>query len=484
MLSMCALLAGCAPPLGPGVTTGGTKDMAYARQTIEDGNIPDPAAITVEGFISEHDISISEPPNAPVLYDSVVTSWNQDFDALTPLATISIGFGTTVDAEHFAREPQNLCLVIDRSGSMTEPIDARTNTPKLSAVKIAVDRLLGQLDARDRVSIVSFADDVRVDLQPTVGTDIVAIKSALDTIQAEGGTSLYDGLNRAYRLIDVHPVEGLQERLLVFTDALPTAGPTEETDFLDLMNQFAAKDIGATVFGVGLDFGTELAQKIGQVRGGNFFYLSDLDRIVQVFDDEFDYLVSPIAYDIEVVTAVSYEWDVNDVYGIPGVDTTSHALTLDLPTLFFSPREGGAAIFIRLRAGVLVNLGQAQSPATVRLSYKTPSGATVTNTQTAQLPADLSPTAETSYFPNAAARRGVLLLNTALALKAAASDAYTAYSWEVGDYARAAQRLEDYLPYFDGLATGLVDHPTEQSRALSDERALLVKLLANINARR
>lgn len=467
----------------PGVTTGGTKDMAYARQIIEDGDIPDPDAVTVEGLLSEHDIPVEEPPAAPILYSTVTTAWNQDFETILPLATVAVGLGTTINAGEFTRQPQNLCLVIDRSGSMNDAIDARTGTSKLAAVKIAVDRLLANLTDNDRVSIVSFNDAARVDLSPTSGTNVAAIKDALDQIDADGSTNLHNGLARGYRLLDEHPAAGTLDRLLVFTDALPTYGPGSTEAFLDLMEDYAAEDIGATVFGVGLDFGEELAQDIAQVRGGNFFYLNDFDRIVSVFDEEFDYLVTPIAYDVELRATIEYAWDVHDVYGLPGVDELGHVLELNVPTLFFSTRQGGGAILIRLRAGSMVNFEEPAAIGTVQFSYQSAEGNVTTITNPIELPAGLSEDGSQSFFPTPASQRGVLLLNTALTLKAACTDAYLRWYWDDADYSRAAERLTEFLPYFDGLAEGLDDRTSENSRALSQERVVMEKLLANVESR-
>ena len=76
----------------------------------------------------------------------------------------------------------------------------------------------------------------------------------------------------------------------------------------------------------------------------------------------------------------------------------------------------------------------------------------------------------------------MLLLNTALVLQRASEDAYSIYGWSGGgpNPTRARERLTEFLPYFDGLAEGLDDKASDSSRALSDERALVVKLLSNI----
>ncbi len=47
---------------------------------------------------------------------------------------------------------------------------------------------------------------------------------------------------------------------------------------------------------------------------------------------------------------------------------------------------------------------------------------------------------------------------------------------------QAIDRLTGFLPYFDRLAEGLEDAVSESSRTLSQERALLVRLLTNLQA--
>lgn len=487
---------GCGPFAAPngdfiGATPGGTQDMAFARQVIEDGGVPSPESVTVEGLLSEHSIPIEPPPDAGLLYATAAAAWNHDFDALTPLATVQIGFGTTLDRDAFQRRPLNLCLVIDRSGSMAYELDDRTRTPKLDAVRIAIDRLLAQLTAEDRVSIVSFAEGTRKELDPVAGDDVQAVKEALDGLKAEGATNLALGMERGYNVVAAHRDAARADRLFVFTDAHVTSGTRNAADFIDIMEEFADDEIGATIFGVGTDFDEELAYDISQVRGNNLFYLNNYDRIVTVFDDDFDFMVTPIAYDVALTAEIPFAWDVEGAYGLPEVETNTHLLEMKVPTLFLSARSGGGAILIRLRAGSMVNFEEEMEIARVHLAYDAEGEAPKEMDILVTLPGGLSPDAAEPWFASDAVKRGVLLLNTALTIDNACEDLrgrrYNDYwgdyygSPDDADYQRAVARLSEFLVYFDALAEGLEDRPEPESRALSQERAVVAKLLENIS---
>lgn len=487
LLLLPMLAPGC-PMAAPGVTTGGQQDIAAARRAILDGDVPDPASITVEGFLSEHSIEIEPPADAGLLYAVATTAWNSDFDAFTPLATLQIGFGTTLEPGEIERSDLNLCLVIDRSGSMGDSVDQRTGTSKLEAVKVAIDRLLAKLTADDLVSVVVFDSQATRIVRGAAGTDIATIKGALDDVTSGGGTDLANGLRRGFNTVRELSDGVRSDRIFVFTDALLSSrSETRARAFLDTMSSFADLGIGATVFGVGTQFGHEVAFDIAQIRGGNYFFLSDYDRIVGVFDDEFEYLVTPIAYDVTIAVDVPFAFDVAEVYGIPAEAPFPHALELHVPTLFLSTREGGGAVLIRIRPGALVNFDSENVLATVDMTYETPDGAVEAIPQiTATLPAGLNASGDPPYFETVGTQRGVLLLNTSLVLKRACEDVFPTWYYRYDDSTRdvAIQRLSEFLPYFDELATGLADQPTESSRSLSQERSLVSQLLANIEARR
>lgn len=475
-------------PADLGVGTGGQQDIASARTTIERGEFPDPESITVSGFLSEHGIPTGAVDTEELLFVTAATAYLEDFDSFTPQVTLQVGFGTTIDRETFRRDPLNLCLVIDRSGSMGNPIDVRSGTSKLDAVRVAIDRLLARLDGEDIVSVVTFNADAGRRVDGAAGNDIATIKSALTEFDAEGGTDLVDGLIEGYRTVNRHRGGGRSDRLMVFTDALLVRFEEFVTRrFLNVLEQNAENGIGVTLFGVGTDFGHDIAYDISQVRGANYFFLGDYDRIVSVFDEEFDFLVTPVAYDVSLRVSVPFEFDVVDVYGIPfSRNPPPNVLELRIPSLFLSSRQGGGEILIRTRPGALVDFGREINVGDVQLSYATPEGEMRTYpTISAALPANVDPAASTPYFESESARRAVLLLNTALVLRRAVEDVWECSYCFCGRFgmSRAAQRLEEFLPYFDSLAEGLEDRVSDTSRSISQERDLLEKLLQNINGR-
>lgn len=493
-------LGGCVFPApisaGGGVNVGGQEDIAAARQAIADGEVPDPVSITPEGFLSEHSIPLTSPPADGLLFTEAAVAWSQPFDAFTPLVTVRIGLGSSVDPAAYSRPALNLCLLIDRSGSMADPIDERSGTTKLEAVRIAVDRILANLDADDRVNVVTFNARPQVLLEDASGSDVAAIKNAMAEIVPEGDTNLAAGLQSGLETLDGHRTESRADRMLVFTDAELRDRQEERVQaFLRVMGQYAALDFGTTLFGVGSTFGHEVAYDISQVRGGNYFFLSDYDRIVDVFDNEFRFFVAPIAYDAVISVNVPYSFDVTDVYGIPFTGTLANQIAFRIPSLFFSSREGGGAILLRARAGALVDFEQSNTVATVSLSYESLLGTVETApTVRASLPERLDPQAGAAYYQDDSTKRAALLLDTALALHHAADDAFpqcSYYNDYYGDYyycaggndpRRAQSRLVEFLPYFDGLSTELEDSTSPTSRTLSQERALVLQLLNNVNA--
>jgi VWFA-related protein len=105
-----------------------------------------------------------------------------------------------------ANEPFNLVLLLDVSGSIQERMDF---------IRKAARDFLRTTSPQDRISIISFRDDVQV--ISDFSTDRQMLSRKLDEIDAGGGTALYDALG--YVLADpLKQLRGARTAIVVMSD--------------------------------------------------------------------------------------------------------------------------------------------------------------------------------------------------------------------------------------------------------------------------
>jgi Ca-activated chloride channel homolog len=105
-----------------------------------------------------------------------------------------------------ATEPFNLVLLLDVSGSVEERIDF---------IRKAARDFLNTVSPQDRISIISFRDDIKIISGFT--TDRSLLSKRLDEIDAGGATALYDSL--AYTLVDtLKPLRGERTAVVILSD--------------------------------------------------------------------------------------------------------------------------------------------------------------------------------------------------------------------------------------------------------------------------
>jgi VWFA-related protein len=103
-------------------------------------------------------------------------------------------------------EPFNLVLLLDVSGSVEERIDF---------IRKAARDFLNTASPQDRISIISFRDDIQV--ISGFSTDRSLLSKKLDEIDAGGATALYDAI--AYTLVStLKPLRGERTAIVVLSD--------------------------------------------------------------------------------------------------------------------------------------------------------------------------------------------------------------------------------------------------------------------------
>lgn len=190
------------------------------------------------------------------------------------------------------RTPLNLCLVIDRSGSM--------EGMPLEYVKQACGYVVDMLGPNDVLSIVTFEEVVEVLMPPQMVTDKAAIKSGIMQLQAGNTTNLSDALSLGLQQINSLQDPGRATRMVVFTDGEPTAGMKDFNALVTHAGEIKQRGVSCTFLGFGSEYNEELLASMAKKAGGNYYYIPQPQLIPEVFRLEMDKLLTTAAQHLKL----------------------------------------------------------------------------------------------------------------------------------------------------------------------------------------
>lgn len=227
--------------------------------------------------------------------------------ALAALAALLLALAQPQMTVAVARDEATVVLALDTSGSMT----ATDVTPsRLGAAQAAATKFLDGLPKRVRVGVVSFATGANVLVPPT--DDRESVRSALDGLEAQGGTAIGEAIVRSTELAPEDGTRGADGEQ-VFSILLLSDG--ENSVGIDPMSATErAKEAGTPIYTValGTDEGVvevpddagflhrvevppdrETLERIADETGGEYFEaLTDSDLA-----DVYEEIGSQVAYD-------------------------------------------------------------------------------------------------------------------------------------------------------------------------------------------
>ncbi len=176
-------------------------------------------------------------------------------------------------------------LVLDASGSM----DSQN---KMRQAKNAATTLLGQmqLDKGDRVEIISFDDFVY--LEHEFSSDQTALEAAIDNIDTDGMTALYDALYAG--LFQTYYEKGAK-CVIGFTDGLENAS---SYSFNDVVQLAQSTGIPVYIIGIGNEYDAAELQDLADLCSGKYYSAAeaDLQAILEdiylsIYKEQQDYYV-------------------------------------------------------------------------------------------------------------------------------------------------------------------------------------------------
>jgi Ca-activated chloride channel family protein len=404
---------------GGGVSFGGAQDIGELRSILDQGGIPGPDTLDANGFFNEH---YNAPPPAScgsLLCAVPGMSVGRDWLTGAHQATLQISVTSTVDPTTFHRLPMNLVVVVDHSGSMAS--DGR-----LTKVKAGLHTMIDNLHDEDRLALVEFDDRVDIDAAFGATLDRPALHAIIDRLQPRGATDIYDGLEQGFKLLGDAPPSERQNRVIFLSDGNATAGDTSQDHIMQMARGRVKLGIGLTTIGVGVDFDVGLMRGLAEQGAGNFYFLEDPAAATEVFTEELDYFMQPIALDLQLGAKAGPGYVFGDVVGSHLWSASATGGSMQIPAVFVASRTtqsgeqgrrgGGSMLFIRMTP-VAGNTGRV---ADVTLSYRTP-GATERISQTVALDyaADPNTTPEQPYLSTPEMAERFAMYNMFLGLRAA-----------------------------------------------------------------
>ncbi|SDK97788.1 vWA domain-containing protein [Streptomyces indicus] len=252
-----------------------TASYGYARRSLEEGRIPDPANVRPEEFVNSfrQDYERPDGDGFSVTVDGARTS-DPDWSLLR------VGLATRGSDEE-RRPPAALTFVVDISGSMSEP-------GRLDLVRDSLDLMTDRLRSDDRVAIVTFSDEAETVLEMTrIGGNEDRIHDVIDDLEPTDSTNVAAGVQEGYDTAVDGKVPGSTNRVVLLSDALANTGETDADAILERIED-ARKEHGITLFGVGVgsDYGDQLMERLTNKGDGHTTYVSELAEAERVFCED------------------------------------------------------------------------------------------------------------------------------------------------------------------------------------------------------
>ena len=461
---------------GGGVGLGGAQDIGQFRAILDRGGIPGEATLDANGFFAEH---YSEAPPADcgqplclVGMMAVGQSWTTE----QAQAVLQVSMSTPVDPADLERKPLDMVVVIDTSGSMLADL-------RIDYARTGLHQLVDGLAEGDRFALVNYSDGVSERWTLSQGLDRPAIHGVIDQLQASGATNLHDGLERGLAIASAARSPERQSRVMLLSDGMANVGISDDASIRAMAEAYLTDGIGLTTIGVGLEFNVELMRGLAERGAGNFYFLESPIAIAEVFQEELDVALTPLALDVELAVTSADGWSLGEVVGTRYWLGAASAGSVDFPAVFVASRENddpegelgrrgaGGAVFVTM----LPDDGDVWETrgwtADVNLRYELPDGGEP-QSQTIAVSSDARPSADPAdvWLSDQAMEEHYAMRELYLGLRQATREAGT------GTYDGAIATLER----LDGHAAAWV-------RATGDadveaDRMLIDQFIANLQA--
>ncbi|MCP4676441.1 MAG: VWA domain-containing protein [Deltaproteobacteria bacterium] len=210
------------------------------------------------------------------------------------------------------RQPLDLAVVIDRSGSMTGD--------KIASVKAAALELLKKLDKDDQVTLISYSDNVSVHTRSTRMNPAgrKSLRNHILRIHSGGSTALGPATIQALSILSSkkHRAHVLRHVMLL-SDGLANKGESSPAVLGNYTSLAFGNGVSLSTLGVGLDYNEDLMTHLADQGGGQYHFINDDTMIATVLDGELSGLMATVAREMNLKIKTAQGVTVKKVFGYP-----------------------------------------------------------------------------------------------------------------------------------------------------------------------
>ena len=362
-----------------GLAVGGAKDSNNFKANIDKGYLPKLDAITYEGSFYNHyfDTGLGSKECKALFCPSYSSAKRLNTFSDEKEYFLSVGLNSGIEEGDFKRKKLNLVVVLDISGSMGSNFDAyhydnmgnkiknedKSSKKKMQIATEAIVSMLGHLNDDDRVGIALFDHNAyrAKPLNLVANSDKASIRDHILELSERGGTNWSAGYKEGLKLFDEVKLSdsNYENRIIFLTDAMPNTGELGKNKLFGMAKDASTKGIHSTFIGVGVDFNNDLVEYVSKTKGANYFSVHSSKEFSKLLDKEFDYMVTPLVYDLELKLSSS-NYSIEAVYGSPDAKMATGEI-MKVNTLFPSTNDGtatkGGVVLLKLKK-LTENLGE------------------------------------------------------------------------------------------------------------------------------
>jgi Ca-activated chloride channel family protein len=256
-------------------------------------------AVKMEEMINAFHYREVVVPEGELMHVDVVRSecmWNENSELL------SVHLKAMDLPKDLPRKTHNFVFLIDVSGSMSWD-------NKLTLLKEGLTEFVKTLREDDVVSIVTYAGNVGVALEPT--SDKQKILTSLENLESGGSTNGMGGIQKAYELAEANLDLEKNNRIILCTDGDFNVGINDTEELEAYISQKRGGGVYLTALGFGMgNYRNDILESLADRGDGNHFYINSIAESRKVLVEDIGNLLN-IARDVKMdvefdSTMVSY----------------------------------------------------------------------------------------------------------------------------------------------------------------------------------